>query len=144
MATSADVAKYIVETRGEMSAMKLHKLAYYCQAWHLVWREKELFAEDFQAWANGPVLRSIYGQHRKQFLVNAETFPLATSARLTDAERMVVDKVTEFYGMRTAQWLSDLTHTEAPWLQARQGLAAGEPSENVIDKASMHEYYSSL
>ncbi|WP_307850044.1 MULTISPECIES: type II toxin-antitoxin system antitoxin SocA domain-containing protein [unclassified Saccharopolyspora] len=39
-----------------MTAMKLQKLVYYSQAWHLVWDERPLFDEPVQAWANGPVV----------------------------------------------------------------------------------------
>ncbi len=144
MAQAVDVAKYIAEKYGEVSAMKLHKLAYYCQAWHLVWREQELFPEDFQAWANGPVIRSLYGWHRKQFLVTPAMLPTGDSSQLSADQKAVIDKVLSFYGDKTAQWLSDLTHTERPWLAAREGLKPGEASENIIDKASMHEYYASL
>lgn len=144
MATALDVVKFIAEQQGELSAMKLHKLTYYCQAWHQVWRERALFEEDFEAWANGPVLRSIYALHRKQFLVNAAMFVAGDSARLTADEKDVIANVLSFYGDKTAQWLSDLTHSEAPWQIARAGLKPGEPSENVIDKLSMHEYYSAL
>lgn len=144
MTKAIDVAKYLVEKYGEMSAMKLHKLAYYCQAWHMVWFEQELFPEDFQAWANGPVIRSLYSVHRKQFLVNAETFQSGDSSLLSPEQREVIDKVMSFYGDKTAQWLSDLTHREAPWLEARGELPPGAPSETVIDKGSMHEYYSAL
>jgi len=144
MAAVLDVAKYITEKMGEVSAMKLHKLAYYCQAWHMVWRERELFPENFEAWANGPVVRTLYGLHRKQFLVHPDTFPTGDSGRVSPDEKAVIDKVLEFYGDKTAQWLSNLTHQETPWLEARKGVEVGASSENVIDKGSIHEYYSSL
>ena len=35
-----DVADYILQEHGAMSAMKLQKLVYYAQAWHLVWEDK--------------------------------------------------------------------------------------------------------
>ena len=144
MARAIDVAKYIVNVSGEMSAMKLHKLAYYCQAWHLVWFESELFPEDFQAWANGPVIRSIYALHRKQFLVNQEIFAAGNADALTAEQKSAIQKVLSFYGDKTAQWLSNVTHQEAPWIKARGALPPGEASESIIDKASMHEYYSAL
>ena len=144
MTTAIDTAKYLVEKYGAMSAMKLHKLAYYCQAWHMVWFDRELFPEDFQAWANGPVIRSLYAVHRKQFLVDAGSFALGNSASLSEEQKAAIDKVMSFYGDKNAQWLSDLTHREAPWLTARGNLPPGAPSEAVIDKASIHEYYSAL
>lgn len=69
MATVYDVAEYILSTQGEMSAMKLHKLCYYCQGWHLVWEGTPLFGERIEAWANGPVIPALYELHRGAFLV---------------------------------------------------------------------------
>lgn len=144
MATIFDVAKYITERTGEVSAMKLQKLMYYAQAWNLVWEEDPLFADDFQAWANGPVLPKLYARHRGMFKVDASLFTDADSANLTDSERSNIDKVFAFYGDKTAQWLSNLTHQENPWLDARGDLPVGAASDAVIPQAAIHEYYSSL
>ncbi len=63
MATVFDVAAYILEQYSAIPTMKLQKLIYYCQAWSLVWDEEPLFSEDIEAWANGPVVRSLYEAH---------------------------------------------------------------------------------
>lgn len=144
MAKMIDVAKYILESAGEMSAMKLQKLMYYSQAWSLVWDEEPLFDEEFEAWANGPVIPELYGHHKGLFKVSPTLFPDGTTAALSVEQRQSIDKVLEFYGKQTAQWLSNLTHQERPWLQARQGIADGSPCTTVISKLAMHEYYSSL
>jgi uncharacterized phage-associated protein len=47
-------------------------------------------------------------------------------------------------GDRPSQWLSDLTHRESPWLDARKGLGPGERGSQVISHASLAEYYGSL
>jgi len=144
MATIFDVAKYIAERTGEVSAMKLQKLMYYSQAWNMVWEEQPLFEDDFEAWANGPVLPTLYACHRGMFKVDAYLFSDADSARLTGTERDNIDKVLGFYGDQTAQWLSNLTHQENPWLDARAGLPPGASSDAVIPQAAIFEYYSSL
>jgi uncharacterized phage-associated protein len=60
-----DVSKSILHTIGdEISTMKLQKLCYYCQAWHLAWYGKSLFPEDFERWDNGPVCRELFDLHR--------------------------------------------------------------------------------
>ncbi len=142
--TPTDVAAYILDRVGPMSTMKLQKLLYYCQAWHLVWHEKELFAEDFEAWASGPVLRSIYAQHRGVFRVEAGFFKKGNPNKLSTEHKQAIDDVLKFYAEKGPQWLSDLTHMEAPWRDARTGVKDGERSENKIAKAAMLEYYSSL
>ncbi|WP_414608918.1 Panacea domain-containing protein [Stenotrophomonas pavanii] len=144
-ASILDVAKYITKSSGEMSAMKLQKLAYYCQAWHMVWDDQELFAEDFQAWANGPVAPSLYEIHRGMFQVNPELFKKSGKvSNLSKDAKNSIDKVLSFYGTKSAFWLSNLTHQEDPWKNARDGLPAGASSTAIIPKSSMAEYYGSL
>ncbi len=144
MVSVFDAAKYITEKCGEISAMKLQKLMYYCQAWNLVWQEDPLFSDEFEAWANGPVLPAIYNSHRGQFKVSSETFPEGDAARLSKVERANVDKVLGFYGEKTAQWLSNLSHQEDPWLRARGATEVGAFCDAVILKSAIHEYYSAL
>ena len=145
MANKYDIARYILEQRKEMTAMKLQKLMFYCQAWSLVWNEEPLFPDDFQAWENGPVLPGLYQSHRGMFKVSPDTFlTQADSTNVNAREIDVIDRVLDFYGDKSAQWLSNLTHQEAPWLSARGDVAAGERSEAVISQASMAEYYDSL
>lgn len=142
MATVQDVAGYILRARGPMTAMKLQKLVYYCQAWSLVWDEKPLFPEKIEAWANGPVVYELYDKHRGQFKLTG--WQWGNPGALTKDERETVDAVLSFYGDKPSQWLSDLTHRERPWREARQGLPPGERGFQEITHAAMAEYYGSL
>ena len=143
-ATIFDVAKYITRACGEMSAMKLQKLAYYSQAWHMVWEDEALFPEDFQAWANGPVSPALYDRHRGMFQVDQSLFKSSKVGNLSTESKKNIDKVLSFYGGKTAFWLSNVSHQEDPWKDARKGLPAGASSNAIISKAAMVEYYSSL
>ncbi|GAJ96192.1 Panacea domain-containing protein [Rhizobium rhizogenes] len=140
-----DVAEYILRSRGEMTAMKLQKLVYYAQAWSLVWDERPMFEEPIQAWANGPVCRSLYSSHHRQFSVPPKQI-MQTEPNLDERARATIDAVLNFYGDKSAQWLSDLTHLEEPWKKARQraGVPDGAASEEEVTLADMHEYYSGL
>lgn len=144
MAQVIDVARYITDTLGDISAMKLQKLIYYSQAWHMTWEDDELFEEDFEAWANGPVIPSLYQLHKGKFKVSSELFEDFETNGLTEAEKESIDEVLGYYGEKSAQWLSSLTHKESPWLDAREGYSPGDRCNKIISKASMHEYYSSL
>jgi len=145
MARAVDVAKYILTKTGEMTAMKLQKLVYYSQAWSLVWDESALFEEDIQAWANGPVVQVLYSYHRGQFKVNEDTFAADGNVdALTPNQKDSIDKVLEALQDKSGQWLSELTHMESPWKDARGDLKPTERGDNVIPLAAMHEYYSSL
>jgi uncharacterized phage-associated protein len=140
--TAHDVASYILQKQGEITAMKLQKLAYYSQAWSLVWDEEPLFRDRIEAWANGPVLPSLYKLHKGLFKI--KSWPKGDPSKLTRKQRETVDAVLKFYGDRSSQWLSDLTHRERPWLEARQGLLPGDAGTREISHASMAEYYGSL
>lgn len=143
MAAVFDVAKYILEKKGQMTAMKLQKLVYYSQAWSLVWDERPLFPECIQAWANGPVCPDLYQMHRGKYLLGASDINGDSSALDSDA-RDTVDVVLDFYGEKSAQWLSDLTHSEEPWIIARDGMSAMQRGSREITQAAMAEYYSAL
>lgn len=142
MASVFDVAQYILERKGEMTAMKLQKLVYYSQAWHIAWTDNTLFPERIEAWADGPVAPDLWQKHRGLFRVSQVNG--GSSASLTDAERDTIDRVIKFYGDKSSQWLSDLTHEEAPWRAARNGLPDRVPSNTQITPEMMGDYYSSL
>ena len=137
-----DVASYILKHKGSMTAMKLQKLLYYCQAWSLVWDENPLFKEKIEAWANGPVVREIYNKHQGMFLVARWIHGKTTN--LSKKQRETIDAVIDYYGKKSSQWLSDLTHKEMPWKDARTGLRPTQRGDRTITHASMMEYYSSL
>lgn len=145
MADVLDVAAYILKKCGTMTAMKLQKLVYYSQAWSLVWDEEPLFDQRIEAWANGPVAPKLYNQHRGKFKISSDDVSGNPKA-LDKNQRETVDEVVRFYGKKTAQWLSDLTHMEAPWEKARKRAKVddGEACDEAITFADMAEYYGSL
>jgi len=142
MISAHDVAAYILKERGPLPAMKLHKLVYYSQAWSLVWDERPLFAEAVEAWAHGPAVPELYNRHRGTFKL--DTWPWGNPDALDDDARETVNAVMDYYGPQSVQWLSDLTHREAPWLEAREGIPDGERGSSAISLATMAEYYASL
>lgn len=144
MANAYDVAAYILENQGDMSAMKLQKLVYYSQAWSLVWDDEPLFDNKIEAWANGPVVRDLYDKHRGQFHVSKGNFQEYALGNLTENQKDTINQVLNAYSQKSAQWLSDQTHSEMPWIQARQGLGDSDRGDREISLASMAEYYGSL
>ena len=142
MASVLDVAAYILERQGAMTTWKLQKLVYYCQAWSLVWDDDILFPEEIEAWANGPVVRELYNAHRGKYRISYVS--KGSPGTLTKTQRETVDAVLTFYGDKSPQWLSDLTHMEVPWQSARRGIPDGVRGNTVIPKESLAEYYGSL
>ena len=142
MANVFDVAKYILEKHGPMTTMKLQKLVYYSQAWSVVWDSKPLFGEEIQAWASGPVVRELYDEHKGMFQISGLEEGNTDNLKLEEKE--TIDAVLQAYGDKPAQWISDLTHMEKPWNDAREGIPIGQNCENEITLSSLEEYYGSM
>jgi len=143
MGTVHDVAARILDRAGPMSTMKLQKLVYYSQAWHLAWEGVPLFGEPIEAWANGPVVYELFTRHRGRFQV-APPWVHGSAAELTNAERNTVDLVVEDYGRLSGRELSLLAHSERPWREAREGLGPTDRSREEISQESLAEFYAAL
>jgi uncharacterized phage-associated protein len=135
-----DVAAAILARTGRVTTWKLQKLAYYAQSWHLVRRGGRLFDGEFEAWANGPVVRRLYRQHRRRNRV--ADWPSGNAANLDPQALELIDWIIETYGHFTAEALSRMSHIEAPWLVTRADLPDGAPSEAVISDELMRNFYS--
>lgn len=58
-----------------INPLKLQKLLYYIQSWHIVKFEKNILFDTMpEAWVNGPVYRPIYDRYKATFFRN-ENFP---------------------------------------------------------------------
>ena len=144
MADVRDVARYMLRKQAPMSAMKLQKLAYYAQGWHLAYEGEPLFDSRIEAWANGPVVRDLYTAHRGLFTLHEGTLGPLRDGVLKQNEIETIDAVMLAYGDMDANQLSNLTHSERPWYEAREGIADGKRSEAVILPESMQEFFNAL
>jgi len=138
-----EVARYIIACRrcsgDAITQLKLQKLLYYSQAWHLGLLGTGLFAEDMEAWVHGPVVPSVranYWHHRWSPLPQPNTVP-----DLPKSARDIIDRVLELYGSLSAYELEQISHEEEPWQKARANTKAASPSRAIISKDSMQKYY---
>jgi uncharacterized phage-associated protein len=145
--SAVDVAKRILagidrEAGDSITHLKLQKLVYYAQAWSLALRGRPLFAEEMQAWPQGPVAVSVYrayaGYGREAIPAPADVPALAPE----DAE--LVEGVLETYGDCSAKHLEAMTHSEDPWLTARGMLPDDARSSAVIAEDRMAAYYRTV
>ena len=147
MADVLDTAQYILASLKKrpklpVTTWKLQKLVYYSQAWASVWDDEPIFSEPIEAWANGPVCPTLYEVHRGQFKISQ--IEGGTAKSVSKVHRATIDAVIKHYGEKSAQYLSELTHAEDPWKQARKGLKPGERGSSEITLESMAEYYGGL
>lgn len=146
LATPSQCVDYLLtecRERGEvLTNLKLQKLLYYAQAWHLALKGEGLFAEDFQAWVHGPVLPTQYRRFSE-----FRWRPITTDVAKPDLPAQIVSHLNEIidvFGSESAVALELMTHREAPWIAARGNLGPDEICTAVISKQSMAEYYRSL
>ncbi|MFM7449668.1 MAG: Panacea domain-containing protein [Leptolyngbyaceae cyanobacterium] len=112
---------------------------YYAQAWHLALFEQPLFNEDFEAWIHGPVVPELYHYYKK---FGWRPIDEAADPQLPDEIRDFLSEVVEEYFACDAYELEQMTHLEDPWNRARGGLPPDVPSNQVILKEWMQEYYA--
>lgn len=147
MLTSEGVARHILfmASRGDepvpLTHMQLQKLAYYAQGWSLALRDVPLFASRIEAWPHGPVVKDIF-----RIFTGYRARPIdPTEAReaqgANDADLRLLDSIWRGYGRYSASYLRELTHAEAPWLDARVALPDEAASDAEITHDSMRSYF---
>lgn len=138
-----ELSKYIIEKitkKGKgINHLKLQKLLYYIEAWHLVYADTPLIKENFEAWLHGPVVRKVW-DHYKTHSIMLEELPVEKSnIKLSEEQEQIIDDVLDEYGDKTGYYLECLTHVEEPWQKARK---KGE--NTFISKDDMKAFYSGL
>jgi len=139
---------YIFKIAEEITPLALQKILYYVQAIYMVLYDKELFEEDCQAWAHGPVYRNVY-EAFKSFRYNPiedVRFSLFGNRfnELNIKERKVVETVVESFGLYSGKTLERITHTERPWLECRRRCLPNECSDEIITKKKIKEYFTEV
>lgn len=141
------VAKYFLtkndpDSGDDITHLKLQKLCYYAQAWHLAIENKPLMIAEFEAWAHGPVNRKLWEEYRDS---SWNPIPFPTDFNESDyskEDKEFLNDVWEVYGKFTAKYLENLTHQEDPWLEARGDTPEGEYCDTPISQETMGRYYT--
>jgi len=144
-----DAAEYFIskvdEESGEViTHLKLQKLCYYAQAWHLAIHDKVLFNSRFEAWAHGPVNPELFQSYRV-YSYDPIPFPESFDLEKYSADdKAFLDDVWNVYGKYDAKYLERLTHQEKPWTEARGNLPEGASCNRELSIETMKTYYRGL
>lgn len=143
-----DVADYFLkrvdrDSGGSVTHLKLQKLVYYAQAWHLVFTGAPLFPERLEAWVHGPVCPDLYEKYSGSGYQNLDE-PKEISHEFAQVELETLDSVWDCYGDFDGKYLEELTHQELPWQEARRGYAPGAHCTEEILLATMGDFYTKL
>jgi len=120
--------------------LKMQKLLYYAQAWHLVYFDKPLFNENIKAWDLGPVIPSVYNEY-KEFGASPIIIEIKEQIE-NNYDVHTLKFLLAVYGnyiKYSAHELVNITHNEKPWIESYE-----ENKSNTIDCRLIKEYYTKL
>lgn len=149
MATALDVARYLIhlaspsddEDVDSLTHLRLQKLLYYVQGWHLGANHKPIFSGRIEAWTNGPVVREVYPEFADLRYQAIPPDRGEDSPALEAREKPFIRTVWDQYKKYSATALRDMTHNESPWLIARGNLPPCEKSSEEITHKAMRAYF---
>lgn len=145
MPSSIDVAKFFLAQSNEeagdlVSNLKLQKLVYYAQGFHLAVYDEPLFDDAIEAWTHGPVVPVVY-HHFKHHGSGSIPVPDDFNPTVFTQEQFeLLNEVQQIYGQYSAWRLREMTHEEAPW---RLNFEPGAMSK-VIPAESMQSFFKTL
>ena len=139
--TALDVAKYFVtlcdpDAGDNISNLKIQKLLYYAQGFHVALYDEPLFVEEIEAWIHGPVVPKVYREYKDRgcgaIPVDSEFDPEV----IPENKKEFLNEVYNVFGQYSAWKLRNMTHEEPPWKNCTQG--------ETISLNSMKDFFSTL
>lgn len=150
MPSIIDVAKFILDEsagtcRPEVSTMKLQKICYFVQGWHLVINDgRPMFAEDFRAWKYGPVCPELYYFCEDKVSVTTDSTEFAhITPDLNAYQQDFIKKIFGTYNPYSGLQLSDLTRNHDAWKNAGAGTHKGG-EDAFMSKDSIHNDFITI
>ncbi len=117
--------------------LKLQKLLYYAQGFHLALFGKPLFKENIEAWTQGPVVSDVYREYKKygKNPLPAEGIDIDNVIdKLTDEQINLLNEIWSVFGQYSLWKLRDMVHEEEPWINH-------ERDASVISKKELKDYF---
>lgn len=140
------ITKYLLINLSEITPLALQKLLYYAQGFNKVFNDTFLFKDDCQAWAHGPVYNEIYHKY-KNFGYDPIDLTVSydvSKLNITNSEKEVLETVIRNFGCYSGKILERMTHSEHPWLATRNGLSDDTPSNEIIEKELISNYFEQI
>ena len=128
------IIKMAAEKGDLITNLKLQKLLYYEQGYHLACFGKPLFNEEVLAWQYGPVVREVYDAFSKcggrALMPQGGVYSFRNKE-----EEALFEEVFDAYNKYSASYLVEMTHNEAPWKSVQAN------TDSVISKESMKAFF---
>ncbi|WP_261517678.1 Panacea domain-containing protein [Campylobacter lanienae] len=125
------------------SRLKLLKLLYYIQGYHLAMFNAPLFKDKIEAWLHGPVVPSVYRWAKnltdEKLQDEAMNEKQMGALNLHPQQTELISEVLKIYNKYSAYGLRDKTHTEMPWLSVYE-----KGQNNEITTESLKSFFTPL
>lgn len=128
------LAKQDTEAGDTISNLKLQKLVYYAQGYHLAIFDKPLFNEQIEAWMHGPVVPELYQKFKaygQGAIASVESIDLV---HFNEETISFLDEIYSIFNQYSAWTLRNMTHEESPWKEH-------EADAGIISLVSMRTYF---
>lgn len=145
------IADYIIlrlnsDEKINLINLKLQKLLYYLQAWSLGINKERFLNCSFEAWVHGPVSRALYDRFKEtrslySFITVCDVMNKNPDASVAEEDIDFINYILDNYAGYSGAELESMTHKEAPWLEAREGLLPMQSCNKVISEYTMQNYY---
>ncbi len=121
--------------------LKLQKLLYYAQAWHLVNFDRRLFSDDIEAWDFGPVIADVYHHWKKHKSSAIPYEPNGKEANMfSDRQISFLTDFFRIFSNLSATALVSMSHSEDPWKKS----FASRTTRKIIPPNIMKSFYTQL
>lgn len=138
MLTAEQAAEYFIyhaklDENETITNLRLNKLLYFAQLWHMDKFHTPLFDDDFKAWEYGPVIPSIYQKYKRYGKNNIEgDFEGFNPDGYSLDDIDTLTSVSRVYGRYSTPALVNLSHDTEPWKNTAK--------TETIKKSIMEDY----
>lgn len=136
--------EYLLNKCEDITPLALQKLLYYVQGFYYAFNEEFLFEEDCQAWVHGPVYPEVYQKYKDYKFDPIKQSSEPADLGLTSSETAIFDSVAKNLSCYSGKVLEEFTHSETPWLKARENLLNYEPTTRRIQKEDIGNYFKKV
>ena len=135
------IVKYCNDKKFSISNLKLQKLLYFVQAAFLVEKGLPCFPEEIEAWDFGPVVPLVYYKYK---IYGGTNIPYMNSDEnlfevISQEDKDIINRIINDCAKYTASMLVDITHKQAPWLEAYAPY-----TRNTITKNSITDFFKEV
>ncbi len=132
------------EAGSSITPLKMQKLVYFSQGWHLAFYDKPLFDSELQAWQHGPVSPKVYYEYNNYVYRNIDKVVFDVGEIFDNDQIDLLDEIYEVYGCFDGKVLEKMSHKDDPWKIARNGYGEDDNCQEIITNESIKKYFDTF